>query len=401
MPASATTIPPRPRSPSSGRRSSRSSATSTPTAPSTRPPGRSGSRCRELRSRTPIPAKPSGSSRRAGRATSRRSGASGSRSSPIEDIHWASSPLLDLIERLAERLTDTHVLLVCTARLELLELRPTWGAGKQNATTLTLTPLSPDEAAELVSSLLGEADVPEEVRDRVLAHAEGNPFFLEEMLNMLIDQGALERRNGGWASTERLADVTIPDSVHGVIAARIDLLDAAARDALLRCSVIGRSFWPVAVGVDEGVIDSLRRTGLVSDSAESAMGGMREFAFKHALTRDVVYSTLPRPERRDLHRQVAEWVQEVARDRGRRGGRARRLPLRRGASVRRRRPRGDQASRRLASHRGRRGHQPGGPGRREGSSRACSEVRRRRCPTDGARSCTRVSSTSRETSRVF
>jgi len=234
----------------------------------------------------------------------------------VEDIHWASGPLLDLIERLAERLTGTRVLLVCTARLELLESRPTWGAGKQNATSLSLTPLTPAEAAELVSSLLGEAQVPDEVRDRALAPAEGNPFFLEEMLNMLIDQGALERRNGGWASTERLADVSIPDSVHGVIAARIDLLDAGPRDALRRCSVIGRSFWPAAVGVDEQVIDSLGRTGLVSDSPESTMGGMREFAFKHALTRDVVYSTLPRPERRDLHRQVAEWIQAAARDRG-------------------------------------------------------------------------------------
>jgi class 3 adenylate cyclase/tetratricopeptide (TPR) repeat protein len=234
----------------------------------------------------------------------------------VEDVHWASGPLLDLLERLAERLTDTRVLLVCTARLELLELRPTWGAGKQNATTLSLTPLAPDEAAELVSSLLGQANLPDEVRERVLAHAEGNPFFLEEMLNMLIDQGVLERRNGGWASTERLADVSIPDSVHGVIAARVDLLDAAGRDALRRCSVIGRSFWPAAVGVEEETIDSLRRTGLVSDSPVSAMGGMREFAFKHALTRDVVYSTLPRPERRDLHRQVAEWIQEAARDRG-------------------------------------------------------------------------------------
>ena len=233
----------------------------------------------------------------------------------VEDVHWASGPLLDLIERLAERLTDTHVLLVCTARLELLELRPTWGAGKQNATALSLTPLAQEEAAELVSSLLGEGNVPEEVRDGVLAHAEGNPFYLEEMLNMLIDQGVLERRNGGWVSTQRLADVPIPDSVHGVIAARVDLLDAPARDALRRCSVIGRSFWPAAVGVDEEVIDSLRRTGLVSDSPESAIGGMREFAFKHALTRDVVYSTLPRPERRNLHRQVAEWIQEIARDR--------------------------------------------------------------------------------------
>ena len=232
----------------------------------------------------------------------------------VEDVHWASSPLLDLIERLAERLSGTRVLLVCTARLELLELRPGWGAGKLNATTLSLTPLAPEEAAELVSSILGE--VPEEVRDRVLAHSEGNPFFVEEMLNMFIEQGVLERRNGGWASTEGLADVAIPDSVHGVIAARIDLLDDSSRDALRRCSVVGRNFWPAAVGVDEQVIDSLKRTGLVSDFPASSMGGMREFLFKHALTHDVAYSTLTRAERRDLHRQVAEWVQDVARDRG-------------------------------------------------------------------------------------
>ena len=96
----------------------------------------------------------------------------------VEDVHWASSPLLDLIERLAERLADTHVLLVCTARLELLELRPTWGAGKQNATTLSLdAAVTRTEAAELVSSLLGEADVPEEVRDRVLAARRGQPVL--------------------------------------------------------------------------------------------------------------------------------------------------------------------------------------------------------------------------------
>ena len=233
----------------------------------------------------------------------------------IEDIHWASSALLDLVEQLAENLADTQVLLVCTARLELLELRPTWGAGKQNATALSLTPLSPADAAQLVSSLLGEAQVPEDVRERVLASAEGNPFYLEEMLNMLIEEGALERRNGGWASTDRLADVSIPDSVHGVIAARIDLLEAASRDALRRCSVVGRIFWPAAVDVDEGVIAALVRSGLVSDSVDSVMAGMREFAFKHALTRDVVYATLPRPERRELHRRVGEWIQDVAPDR--------------------------------------------------------------------------------------
>ncbi|HKA27545.1 MAG TPA: adenylate/guanylate cyclase domain-containing protein [Gaiellaceae bacterium] len=233
----------------------------------------------------------------------------------VEDVHWASGALLDLLEQLAENLAETKVLLICTARIELLEMRPTWGAGKQNATSLSLAPLSPTNAAHLMSSLLGEVQVPHEVRERVLTSAEGNPFYLEEMLNMLIEEGALERKNGGWVSTERLAGVSIPDSVHGVIAARIDRLDAASRDALRRCSVIGRSFWPAAVEVDETVIDGLVRSGLVSDSVDSTMAGMREFAFKHALTRDVVYGTLPRPERRELHRRVGEWIQEVAPDR--------------------------------------------------------------------------------------
>ncbi|HEX3266851.1 MAG TPA: adenylate/guanylate cyclase domain-containing protein [Gaiellaceae bacterium] len=233
----------------------------------------------------------------------------------VEDVHWASSALLDLLEQLAEKLADTRVLLLCTARLELLEVRPTWGAGKQNATSLSLTPLSAEDAARLMSSLLGEGRVPSDVRERLLASAEGNPFYLEEMLHMLIEQGALEPRNGGWVSTERLAGVSIPDSVHGVIAARIDLLDAGSRDALRRCSVVGRTFWPAAVDVDERVIASLVRSGLVSDSVDSVMAGMREFAFKHALTRDVAYASLPRPERRDLHRRVGEWIQDVAPDR--------------------------------------------------------------------------------------
>ena len=233
----------------------------------------------------------------------------------IEDIHWASGHLLNLVERLAEQLTGTRVLLVCTARLELLESRPTWGAGKQNATSLSLAPLAPEEAADLVSSLLGEANVPDAVRERVLTHSEGNPFYLEEMLNMLIDQGALERQNGSWAFAAEPGDLAIPDSVLGVIAARVDLLDAASREALRRCSVVGRNFWPAAVGVEEAAIDSLTRTGLVTESPGSEMAGMREFAFKHVLTRDVVYSTLPRPERRELHRHVADWIQKATPDR--------------------------------------------------------------------------------------
>jgi len=233
----------------------------------------------------------------------------------VEDVHWASAALLDLLEHLAETLSETRVLIVCTARPEFLDLRSTWGAGKLNATTLALAPLSPDESARLVSSLLGDAQVPEDLREPILASAEGNPFYLEEMLQMLIEEGAVERQNGAWVATGRLSQLRIPDSVHGVIAARIDLLEAGARNALRRCSVVGRVFWPLAVGVDEGDVAPLTRRGLVSPRPQSVMGGLREFAFKHALTRDVAYSSLPRAERRALHRQVAEWIQRVAPDR--------------------------------------------------------------------------------------
>jgi predicted ATPase/class 3 adenylate cyclase len=233
----------------------------------------------------------------------------------VEDVHWASAALLDLVEHLAEALSETRVLIVCTARPELLDVRPTWGAGKQNATTLALAPLSPDDSARLVSSLLGEARMSDDLREPILASAEGNPFFLEEMLQMLIEERALERSNGSWVATGRLSELQIPDSVHGVIAARIDLLEAGERNALRRCSVVGRVFWPAAVDVAEEEVAPLTRRGLVSAHPQSVMAGLREFAFKHALTRDVAYSSLPRLERRDLHRRVADWIQRVAPDR--------------------------------------------------------------------------------------
>jgi class 3 adenylate cyclase len=229
----------------------------------------------------------------------------------IEDIHWASEPLLELLDHLVDALESTAVLIVCPSRPELVATRPSWGTGRLNTSSLTLTPLRRADAEKLLLTLLDSDAVPGDVARAILERAEGNPFFVEEMLAMLIDQGALERSNGSWTATDRLDIAHVPDSIHGVIAARIDLLAAPERDALRRCSVMGRVFWPSAVGVEDQLIAGLVRSTLVSEETESALSGRREFVFKHALTHEVAYATLPRGERRELHRRVAEWIRDA------------------------------------------------------------------------------------------
>jgi class 3 adenylate cyclase/tetratricopeptide (TPR) repeat protein len=233
----------------------------------------------------------------------------------IEDVHWAPSPLLDLIDAVAASLEDTPVMIVCTARPELIDSRPSWGAGLRSATSISLRPLAADENGRLVSSLLDVDRLDGDVRDRICARAEGNPFYTEEILRMLIDEGAITRSGSGWIATERVNGIPIPDGVRGVIAARIDLLGSAERRALRECAVVGRTFWADAVGVDESALAALVQRELVSERLESSMEGRREFIFKHALTCDVAYSILPRAERRELHLRVARWIEELGDER--------------------------------------------------------------------------------------
>ena len=233
----------------------------------------------------------------------------------IDDIHWASAPLLDALEHFVDALEDTAVLILCPSRPELVDTRPTWGTGRLNSSSLTLAPLGTAESANLLEALLDGETVPQSVARAILEPAEGNPFFVEEMLSMLVEQGAVERSNGGWMATRQLETLKIPDSIHGVIAARIDLLQAAEREALRRCSVMGRVFWPSAVDVEDDLIAGLGRRAIVSEQQRSSFSGRREFAYKHALTHEVAYATLPRLERRELHRRVAEWIGDAIPDR--------------------------------------------------------------------------------------
>ena len=161
----------------------------------------------------------------------------------VEDIHWAEPDLLDLLERLV---TDVRapVMLVATARPEILDVRPTWGTGKRNTTVLWLDPLSVDAVAQLLEEKLPE--MPEELRDLLVERADGNPFFLEELVGELVDSGVLVQSEDGWVVARHDAMSAMPDTVHAVLAARIDRLPANEKAALQAGAVMGRVFSPAA-----------------------------------------------------------------------------------------------------------------------------------------------------------
>jgi class 3 adenylate cyclase len=235
----------------------------------------------------------------------------------IEDIHWAEEPLLDLLDRLLRDLRGP-VLLIATARPELFDLRPAWGGARRDASTIELESLPAEAASRMLSELLAE-ELPGHVSDIVVRQAEGNPFFVEEVLESLIDQGVLRPANGGWIVSELPGGFAIPDSVQAVLAARIDLLPPAEKAALQAASVIGRVFWtgPVYELVPELRPDFrvLEDRDFVRRRAGSTIAGETEYAFKHQLTREVAYAGLPKGRRARIHAEFAAWLERFGRGR--------------------------------------------------------------------------------------
>ena len=227
----------------------------------------------------------------------------------VEDVHWAQDPLLEVLERLVRDVSGP-LLLVVTTRPEFLDTRPSWGHGR-NAATIWLEPLTPEATEQMCHQLLG-TDLPAAVHDRVVEAAEGNPFYVEELIGSLIDRGVLVRVDGTWSAAGLTVDLVPPDPVQSILAARIDLLPAAEKSSLQVASVIGRVFWDGPVrdlldGQDADYVlleerDFLRRRGT------SAMPGCREYAIKHALTREVAYASLPKGRRAHLHAGFARWL---------------------------------------------------------------------------------------------
>jgi len=248
----------------------------------------------------------------------------------IDDIHWADNALLDLLEYLTQR-TSGPLLILCSARPDLLEKRPGWGGGKRNFTTIALEPLSPTDSKRLITALLPGEEVPATVTDAILARAEGNPFFMEEIVKMLSDRGlfatGLMDKSHAWTiALERNLSTTgfIPDTVQGVIAARIDLLAPDEKRVLQHAAIIGRTFWLGAVtylasDLDQAAllnaIEALVRRDFIQESdqhATTAIENDRRFKFRHVLTRDVAYASIPRARRAREHARMGEWLEQRA-----------------------------------------------------------------------------------------
>ena len=233
----------------------------------------------------------------------------------LDDLQWAEPPFLDLVDHLADAVTDAPVLLLCMARPELLDARPSWGGGKLNSTTILLEPLDPARSDELVAQLLGRRVVPDELRVRVAAAAAGNPLFAEELLAYLRERGHITVTKEAVAVRSDLDEVELPPTIRALIAARLDQLPDEERGVLERGAVEGQVFHAAAVTAlsDRSSTCStefqrlVRKQVIKPDAA--VLPGEDAFRFRHLLIRDATYDGIPKQRRAEWHRRFAQWLE--------------------------------------------------------------------------------------------
>jgi class 3 adenylate cyclase len=240
----------------------------------------------------------------------------------VEDLHWADEVLLDFLDHLVDWAADVPLLVVATARPELLARRPGWAGGKLNATTIALSPLSEADTARLVGQLLEQALLPVETQAALLARAGGNPLYAEEYVRMLADRGYLTKAGGTWR-LDHAGELPLPESVQGIIAARLDALTPEEKALLQDAAVLGKVGWLGALAALAGAqpsaleerLHGLERRELLRRERRSQVAGERQYAFRHVLVQDVAYNQLPRAARAERHRRAAQWLQGLSSDR--------------------------------------------------------------------------------------
>ena len=241
----------------------------------------------------------------------------------IDDIHWAEPAFLDLLVHILDASKDAAILLLTTARHDLLETQPQWGE-RDSSTKLVLRPLSLAASAQVVTNLLGSAGLPQDVVERIAAAAEGNPLYVEQMLSMLIDTQALRREGDHWVRAEGYGEIIVPPTIKALLEARLDNLPRADRATVEPASVIGLEFdrpaiealAPDAVRPEiDKHLDVLARKHFIDPSGDSQAAAI--FRFHHHLVRDTVYNGLLKRARANLHLAFARWADKVNAERDR------------------------------------------------------------------------------------
>jgi class 3 adenylate cyclase/tetratricopeptide (TPR) repeat protein len=236
----------------------------------------------------------------------------------FDDLQWAEPTLLDLLEYLAASIRSAPVQMVCLARPEILDSRPGWmGGERDNASVITLEPLGESDIDGLIRNLVGGTELPSEAREHIAQVAEGNPLFIEEILRMLVDDGLLQTGDGRWKVAQDLSHISIPPTIHALLTARLDRLDADERAVIERASIVGRTFWWAAVSAlspEElrpeigGHLQALMRKELIRPDL-SSLKEEDAYQFAHILVRDAAYRAIPKSVRAELHERLAEWIE--------------------------------------------------------------------------------------------
>jgi class 3 adenylate cyclase len=241
----------------------------------------------------------------------------------LDDLQWAESTLLDLVEHLSDWVHGVPLFLLAMARPDLLDLRVGWGGGKPDATTFLLEPLPVADTERLVEKLLEGATVPPAARARIAAAADGNPLYVEQVIEMLLDDGLVRRLPDGSLEIGDLENISVPPTIQALLAARLDRLTDGERRVIERAAVVGKEFGQRDVseltpadgraGVSAQLMALVRKELIRPDRRRD--DGAETFRFRHLLIRDAAYDSLPKAERADLHGRFADWLESTAGDR--------------------------------------------------------------------------------------
>jgi predicted ATPase/class 3 adenylate cyclase len=243
----------------------------------------------------------------------------------IENIHWADPHSLAALDFLAHNLKDQPFLLICTARPLLFERFPDWGKNHPNFAAIHLLPLAEAETRQLVAEILRKVPVlPQVLSELIVTQSGGNPYYVEELVKMLMDDGVILPGDDEWTvAPERLVTLHVPPTLTGVIEARLDSLPAAQREVLQRAAIVGRVFWAEAVAVlaspdgsaaglaaVEEALAGLNGRDLVFRRPSSAFAETTEYVFQHTILHEVTYETVLKRQRRADHARVARWLMQ-------------------------------------------------------------------------------------------